>query len=199
MGRTWQGGVILGAAVLAVLAALAGCAPGPRLFVNREADPAYYRKVAVLPFASLSNDPLAGGRVTRAFVTELVIADRFRIVDPAEFLAELDRLGALPDPQGNVDPEKLKRAAQKVEATGLIRGAVTEYTMQRSGSEEVPVLSFDAEMLDVATSNVVWRVSVSKKGRGRLSLLGIPGARTYGRVTQEACREAVAQLERRAF
>jgi TolB-like protein len=172
----------------------AGCAAGPRMYVNRDADMAYYRKVAVLPFANLSGDAFAGERVTRAFVTELIIAERFQLVDPGEFRMVLDRMGALPDAQGNLDPQKLKEAAAKVEATGVIRGAVTEYQVQRSGTEECPVLSFYAEMVDVATGNVVWRIQTSKKGKGRLPMLGGSGSRTFGRLIEEACTDAVKRL-----
>ncbi len=184
------------AAALAMAAA--GCASGPRLFVNREADMTYYKKIAVLPFANLCNDQYAGSRVTRALVTELSIAERYAIVDPAAFSGELDRIGATPDAQGNVDPAKLKEAAAKVEATGVLKGAVTEYSMQNAGGEQFPVVSFDAELIDAQTGNTVWRVSVTRKGKGRMPILG-EGSRTFGRVTQDACQEVVASLRQKAF
>lgn len=185
--------------VLALLVlAAAGCSAS-RVFVHRDADLTLYRKVTVLSFTNLSGDPLAAGRVVRAFTTELAIAEPYQLVDPSQFMAELDRLGARPDGQGNYDPEKLRAAAAKLEVTGLIRGAVTEYQMRRSGSDEYPVLSFDAEMIDIATGNMVWRVSVSEKGRGRLPIVGGAGARTYGRVTQDACARAVGLLKGKAF
>ncbi len=184
------------AAALAVMSA--GCASGPRLFVNREADMTFYKKIAVLPFANLCNDQYAGNRVTRALVTELSIAERYAIVDPAAFAGELDRIGATPDAQGNVDPAKVKEAAAKVEATGVLKGAVTEYSMQSMGGEQFPVVSFDAELMDAQTGNTVWRVSVTRKGRGRFPVLG-SGERSFGRVTQDACQEVVAVLRRKAF
>jgi len=177
---------------------LAGCS-APRLFVHRDADLSLYRKVTVLSFANLTGDPYAAGRVGRAFTTELAIAEPYLLVDPSQFMAELDRLGARPNGQGNYEPEKLREAAAKLEVTGLIRGAVTEYQMRRSGSDEYPVLSFDAEMIDIATGNMVWRVSVTEKGKGRIPIVGGAGARTYGRVTQDACARAVRMLRGRAF
>ncbi len=188
---------------LAIAAASAvsitGCAAAPRLYVNRLADMTFYKRVAVLPFASLGGDPYAGARVTRAMVTELVIADRFQLVDPAAFAGELSRIGAIPDMQGNVDAGKLKDAAEKVQATGIIRGAVTEYGTQRVGGEDFPVVSFDAELVDVQTGNTVWRISVTGKGRGRLPVIGGASSRSFGRVTEEACQRAVALLQQKAF
>jgi hypothetical protein len=189
---------MLAAALLGL--ALAGPASaGPRLFVNHKADPAYYQRIAVVPFANLTNDAHAGERVTRAFLTELVIAERFELVEPGEFHGMLDRIGGLPDAQGHADPRKLTEAATAAKATAYIRGAVTEYAMQRSGTDEFPAVSFDAEMIDVATGQTIWRISTSERGRGRIPLLGGPSRRTFGTVLQEACRKAVAVLRREAF
>jgi TolB-like protein len=181
------------------IAGLCGCAAPARLYVNPQADMAFYKKVAVLQFANLSGQSFAGERVTRAFITELVIADRFQVVEPADFWLELSRIGGEPDVQGQVDPEKLRQAATKLEANGILRGAVTEYATQHVGQDEIPVVGFDAELLDAATGNVVWRISVTKRGRGHLPMLGGAGGRTFGRVAQDACIEAVRALTGKAL
>ncbi len=172
---------------------------GPRLFVNKKADLGYYQRIAIVPFANLTNEPNAGERVTRAFLTELVIAERFQIVEPGEFHGMLDRIGGLPDNQGHADPKKLAEAATAAQATGYIRGAVTEYSIQRNGTDEVPVLTFEAEMVDVATQSTVWRITMSERGRGRFPILGGGSRRSFGVVTQDACRKAVSALRKEAF
>jgi hypothetical protein len=181
------------------LAAMSGCAASPRLFVNGEADMALYDKIAVLPFANYSSDGFASARVTRAFTTELIIAERFQIVDPSQLSGELLKLNVTFDSQGNIDLAKLKDAATRVGATGVIRGAVNEYGMRRSGGGEFPVVSFDAEMVDVATGLVAWRISITETGKGRLPIVGGAGERTFARVTQEACRRAVDVLKAKAL
>jgi len=181
------------------LLATAGCAAPMRVFVNRQADMTLYQKVVVVPFANLSGDPYAGARITRAFTTELVIADRFQLIDPSQLLGELDRAGALPDANGQLDPAKLRDAATKLEATAVIRGAVTEYASRGSGTDTYPVVGFDAEMVDTATGNIVWRVSVTESGKGRVPIVGGAGERTFGRVTEAACQRAVNELRKQAF
>jgi hypothetical protein len=183
---------------LAILATV-GCAAPARMFVNPQADMTLYKKVVVVPFANLSGDTYAGARVTRAFTTELVIADRFQLVDPAQLLGELERAGALPDANGQVDPVKLRDAAARLEATAVIRGAVNEYASRGSGTDTYPVVSFDAEMVDTATGNIVWRISVTESGKGRLPIVGGAGERTFGRVTETACQRAVGELKKKAF
>jgi hypothetical protein len=169
------------------------------VYVNPEADMAYYRKVAVLPFTSLSPDLYAGARVTRGFITELILTNRYEIVQPDEFRIVLDRIGGLSAREGAYDPAKLEQAAKDLEVTGVIRGAVTEYQMQRSGGGEIPVISFDAELIDVATTKVVWRASITKRGKGRVPVLGGGGARSLGRLTQMACEELVGRLRKEAL
>ena len=178
-----------------------GCASAaaPRFYVNPQADMALYQKVAVLPFHSLSTQPMAGERVTRVFVTELIIADRYRIVEPAEFRAVLRDMDVQPTPDGAWDPDKLKAAAVRVGATGIVRGVVTEYQVQRSGQEEFATLSFDAELIDVETGNVVWRGSITRRGSSRFPIFGGSSNRTLGSLTQDACVELVDGLRRRAF
>jgi hypothetical protein len=165
------------------------------MFVNPQADMTLYRQVAFLPFHNLSSDRFAADRVARALTTELIIADRFRILEPAQAAQVFQDLGiVLTDPARPVTVEKLKEAGGKLEVQAFIRGAVTEYQMLRVGGQETAVLSFDVEMIDAATSNVVWRVSVNQRGRGRLPLIGGGSSRSLGRLTQEAAREVVDHL-----
>ena len=183
-------------APLAVALLLAGCAPSPRLFVNRQADMTLYKQVVIVPFTNLSGEAFAPGRVARAFTTELVIADRFKIVDQSLILGELDRAGVAPDATGQFDIDKVRTAATKLQATAIIRGTVSEYGMHRQGTDEYPVVSFDCEMVDVQTGIVIWRISITESGKGRLPIVGGAGERTYARVTEAACKRAVALLRK---
>ncbi len=179
---------------LALAVLLAGCAAGPRLYVNRQADMTMYKRVIVVPFVNLSGEPYAPARILRALNTELVIADRFQIVDPSLLLGELEKTGTTPDATGQIEITHLRDAASNLKATAIIRGSVTEYGMHRQGTDEYPVVSFDCEMVDVQTGIVIWRLAISQSGRGRLPIVGGMSERTYSRVTQEACQRAVALL-----
>lgn len=188
------------ACVVAVVGAVAlgSCASGIRVYVNPEADMAYYTKIAVLPFTNVSTDGLAGQRVTRSFVTELIMTNRYEIVQPEDFRGILQRIAGAPGADGSYDPAKVREAALAAGATGILRGGVTEYTSQRSESGDVPMISFDAELVDVNTGGVVWRSAISKRGKGSVPLFG-GGTRSLGRLTQQACVELVSRLRREAL
>lgn len=188
---------------IACMAALIGgtllsCASGMRMYVNPEADLAFYKKVAVLPFTDISASSLAGPRITRAFVTELIMTDRYQIVQPEEFVLALSRQRVLAGANGAYDPEALRGAAQGMGIHGILRGTISEYQIARSDGGDVPVIGFDAELVDVATGNVVWRSSLSKRGKGRVPIFGA-SARSLGRLTQDACQEMVARLRGEAL
>jgi hypothetical protein len=181
-------------AAVALTALVAGCAPGPRLFVNGEADMTLYKRVLIVPFANLSGEPYASSRVVRELTTELVIADRFEIVDPSLVLGEFEKSNITPDATGQADLTKVREAAERLQATAVIRGSVIEYAMRRAGTDEFPVVAFDCEMLDVQTGIVIWRMSIQETGKGRLAIIGGSGERSFSRVTQEACQKAVELL-----
>lgn len=190
--------------MIAFLAAFAlsagGCAGSShRLYVNPDADMSYYKRVAVLPFENLTQERFAGDRLTRSFVTELIIAERFDIIEPADFWTILEKAGATPGGAGNYDIKKLQEAATGAGVSAIIRGAVTEYEMQRNAGGEIPALAFDVEMTDVATGKVVWRTSIAKRGRGRTPVVGGGGERSLGKIGQKACKEVVEILQREAF
>jgi hypothetical protein len=173
-------------ALLALALTTLSCASGTRIYVNPEADLAFYKKIAVLPFTDVGSQGMAGARVTRAFVTEMIMTDRFQVVEPEEFVGALHRMGVFQGQDGFYDPEKLKNAATEMGVTGILRGAVTEYQMGRSeGGGEFPVLAFDAELLDVNSGNVVWRSSISKHGKSRIPVFG-SSSRSLGQLTQQA-------------
>jgi hypothetical protein len=175
-----------------------GCAAANRLYVNSEADQAFYKKVAVLPFANVSGNNLAGPRVTRAFVTEITIADLYQIIEPEIVQEELHTIGAELDGTGHYPSDKVKQVVTKLGAQGYIQGTVSEYQVQRHADEEVPVLGFDVQLVDLATEKIAWRVTVVGKGSGRIPVIG-GGVRTLGQVTQRACRSAVGDLRSRVI
>jgi TolB-like protein len=186
-------------ASLALGVLVTSCASAIRVYVNPEADLAFYQKLAVLPFADMSSSALAGPRVTRAFVTELIMTNRFQLVQPEEFTTALHRAGVYRGQDGNYDAAKLREVATQMGMNGILRGAVTEYQMGRSGGGgEVPVIAFDAELIDAHTGQVVWRSSIAKRGKGRVAIFG-SNHRSLGRLTQDACVELVARLRKKAI
>src|SRR5512139_2430738 len=186
------------AALTLALVAWSCASSTTRVYVNPEADMTFYKKVAVLPFNSVGTEAAAGARVTRAFITELIMTDRYQIVQPDEFHVALSKVNGLPGPDGVYDLAKLREAAGQIGVTGILRGGVSEYQMQRSGTGETPAIAFDAELIDINTGDVAWRSSITKRGKARIPILG-HSIKSLGQLTQTACRELVGRLEKEAL
>jgi hypothetical protein len=191
---------ILMACLLAVCGLLPiGCATGNRLYVNPQADPGAYTKIALMPFGNLTADRFAPERVSRALESALLTTERYSIMGAGEFYPLLQKGGVDPNRLA-ADPDKLKAVTSAVGVTGILRGVVTEYRSQRtSGQEEYPLLAFDAELVDGPTGTVVWRTSVTARGHSSLALLGMSGDRSFTQVTEKACAQAVAALKSKGF
>jgi hypothetical protein len=189
-----------GAALAALaVAGLCGCAAGAKLYVNPQADLSAYRRVAILPFDNLTPDRFAADRVTRAMMTEMIAAGAWQLIEPAEVWAKLGEIGGHPGRDGVIPPEKLRQAAAQLEAQAILRGAVTEYQVQRTSGGDLPVVGFDVEMVDAPSGNVIWRTAVNSGGRGRLPVVGGQGSRSLGVATQKACATLVGRLKNRVF
>ncbi len=190
---------VMGLWALVLLAVVAGgCAIRARLYVNPQADPGAYSKIAFMPFGNLSPERFGPERVARAFESALLATNRYSIMSATEFYPLLGRGGVDPNKLA-ADPEKLKAVTSAAGVTGILRGTVTEYRTMRSGSEDYPLVAFDVELLDGPTGTVVWRTSMTGRGRGSMALLGMSGERSFTQVTQDACARAVAALRARGF
>nr|MBC8366029.1 penicillin-binding protein activator LpoB [bacterium] len=69
---------------LGLLLALGCSGMGSTTFVHPDYNFGYLEKVAVIPFENTSKDQGAGVRVTRFYVTELLSAQTFDVVEPGE-------------------------------------------------------------------------------------------------------------------
>lgn len=177
---------------------LGGCAAGHRLYVNPQADPGSYTRIAMVPFGNLTGERFAPERVARALESALLATDRYSIMGIGEFYPVLQGNGIDVNAL-SANPEKLKAATAAVGVTGVLRGTITEYKSQRVGQEEYPIVAFDAELIDGPTGTVVWRATMHARGRSSLSLLGLSGERSFAQVTDRVCQQAVASLRSKGF
>ena len=191
--RPWMTAIIAGLFLLGA----SGCALGPRLYVNPQAELGTYKKLGLLPFRNLTIERFAGDRVLIALETELISTGRFKVVGPADLSRALRAAGVDPgDPTGNLP--KLKIVCDTLGVSGLVRGTVTEYANVRLDEQQIPVVSFDCEMIDAPTGTIVWRTSVSLKGKGRVAGIVGVGSRTMSALTEAACARVVGKLSGKA-
>lgn len=181
--------------VLLLLIAVMGCS-GPRAYLNPEADLGFYRRVGVASFVSLADDPRAGQKLQRVFVTELLKREGFQIVSPGQFeKTESDirsKQGlALPAP---LDSASIKALGDQTGVQGVIVGTVRDYRMERVGQEEFPLVTFSLQLIDVPTSRVVWDVSIGERGGPKFPVFSFGETHTLSELSAKLCRKALRTL-----
>ena len=185
----------LGIAAFLVINLLFQHCGGPRMFVHPEADMSYYERLALIQFENLTANRAAGEKVTNAFLTELLITERYDIVEPGRVVKAAKEIGiSSPIKAGELSADEIKELGESLGVEALIRGVVREYDMVRIGQTQYPLITQDVELLDVATGKTVWMISHTKKGAPNLPFISVGESFTLGNLLQELCRDIVSHI-----
>jgi TolB-like protein len=181
--------------ILAAGGLLAGCGGiGPTTFVHEGFDFGYIERVAVIPFENLSQDQGAGYRATRYFVSELLAAEAFDVVEPGEVTRVLEKRGLVR--VAELAPEQIVDIGRELGVQGLILGSVAESSTTRSGSSSVVVVTVIARMVETDKGVTVWSTTHTKGGRGVWSYLFGGADESESEVTRRCVEETVGTLIR---
>lgn len=179
--------------LLLALLTFAGCA-GSASYVHPEADLAFYEKVGVLPFASLTNDRLAGDKMGTAFSTALLISGRMNLVEPGQFLsAYQNQIGTTTAAPIGLPLDKLKVLAEATGVQGVFEGTVREFEAG-SGASGRPLISIEVRLVDVATGNIVWSTGLTRRARAAIPILNLGGTRTLAELADVVADALIARL-----
>ena len=186
---------------------LTGCWTGPRTFLHPEADMEYYSRLAILPFKNLAKDRYAGDKLMECLIPELLISEKFEVVEPGEVVKTLAVLNSTGDKKKNkknrangaLDLTQAKLLGEKLAVQGIFIGTVREYEMVRIGTEMLPLISISLRLLDVQAGKVVWMATYTKEGGAGVPLLGYGRALTLSQLSQQVCRTLIGSLIREGF
>jgi curli biogenesis system outer membrane secretion channel CsgG len=187
--RAARAALLAGAAV--VLAA--GCASTPH-YTNRRADVSSMRKVAVLPFDNISEERLAGEKVQRIFIAELLEAGAFDVVEPGRVIRVL-RDEKIESPT-TMSPEDVQRVGKALGADGLVLGSVLELSEPRGSQGAPPSVTVQLKLVETATGTTVWSATRQRTGATFGSrFLGLTPASST-EVVSAALRDAIHTIGR---
>lgn len=177
------------------LVLLAGCAATPpRLDVYH--DPAMdfsaIRRVAILPFVNLAQDPRGAERVRDVFANALLATEAFYVLPSGEVFRGINRAGIVN--RAAPSPEEVVRFAGIVKADAVITGVVREYGTVRSGSISANTISMSLSMVETQTGTVVWSATSTKGGISTWNRLFGGGGKPMNEVTRDAVEELLDSL-----
>lgn len=162
-----------------------------RWYLNPKADVSYVKRVAVFPLLNHSRDNLAHEKVRDILETELLITQRFEVVDRGEVdrvMREMRIRGAR-----EISPRILMKAASRLGVHAVIMGAVEEYAPQTGGGS-VPVVTLSLKLLDAQSAKVIWQATGTEKGGGALNRLFGIGEKSVDEVAQILIRRLLRTL-----
>jgi len=187
--------------IVGIVAALAlsGCS-GPRTYIHPEADVSYIKTVAVVPFASSSGDRLAGDKVRDLIINELLMANKFDVVEPGEVNRALLELGmGKKGMNGGVDLPSLKKLGVSLKAQAVIIGDVREYGMVRTAADSYPVVGITVRLVDIETGKIAWMSSHTQKGGPGPLFFSFGETHTLSQMAEKVCHGVVKSIISKAY
>ena len=178
--------------VTVVLMSMLACAGGGDKFRDPNMDFGSIQTVAVLPFANLSRDQMAGDRVRDVFVIALLATGGVYVI-PAGEVAKGVGLAGMVNPTAPSSAEVIK-FAPLIKANAVITGVLREYGEVRSGNSTANVISLSLQMMDAQTGQVIWSVSTTKGGIGIKDRLLGGGGEPLNNITEKAIGDLINQL-----
>jgi TolB-like protein len=171
-----------------------GCASTAKdYYIRSSTDFSKLTKIAIIPFENVSGQPDADKRVTNIFLTSLYSSGLFDVVDMGEVEKSLieERVRSLSD----MNYQIIRNVANRLHVQALVLGTVEEYQMVRTGTDEVPVVSISARIVDAASGEILWVMSHSRAGSDREKLFGMGRIESFSKLTGVVVDEMVRTIE----
>lgn len=172
---------------------IGGCAtPGGEVFRDETMDFGSVKTVAVMPFANLSKDQLAGERVRDVFNTLLMASGALYVIPTGEVARGIAGAG-IANPTAP-SAEDIMKLAKNVKVDAVIYGVVREYGDVRSGTSSADVISISLNLVEGQTGRIVWSASTTQGGISLTDRLFGGGGRPLNDVTEKAVNDLINKL-----
>jgi len=172
---------------------LTGCGGiAPTVFIHDEYNFQFLERVAVVPFENLSSDQGAGARVTQVFISELLAAKAFDVVEPGEVSQVLEKYGTVRT--GALTKEQIISIGKDLKVQGIILGSVTEASSLRSGGGTANTVTIVVRMVETETGMTVWSTTNTSGKRGFWATLFGTGDKSESEAIRDCVKGALKTL-----
>jgi len=139
-----------------------GCAANTSLqYVRQDVDYSNFKRIAVLPFESLTTDEYAGEKIRKTVITEL-LSRGVDVVEPGEVTRVLieQKIKSL----GSVRTTDLQNMAKTLGVGALMMGSVEAYGISKGISVSYPEVSINLRLFEASSGNIIWSVCQTSGG-----------------------------------
>lgn len=180
--------------LLFFLSVLSACGVSSgRVSAPQSQELARVKKVAVLPFSSLSGKTSASETVTGIFITEMFNQGKFQVEEPGNILEFMIREGL--NTLGEIDVESLKLMSEHLGLDAVIVGTVEEYDDGRTRVPPVPVVSITARMIEPKTGKIIWSAKNRRSGGDYLIVFDFGRVRSVTVLTEKVINEMIRSMK----
>lgn len=151
------------------------------------------KKVAILPFSSLSGKTAASETVTNIFITEIFNLGKFQVEEPGNILEFMIREGM--NTLGEIDVESLKMMSAHLGLDAVIVGTVEEYDEGRTRVPSVPVVSITARMIEPKSGKIIWSAKNRRSGGDYLIAFDFGRVRSVTILTKKVVDEMLGSIK----
>jgi len=185
--------ILLTRAALTLLVLVAGCA-APLYFMHATYDFSTVKKVAVLPLENLTADQLAGERVRKTVIAELLAAGIVDVVEPGQVNRALNQANI--QSVTAISAEDFKKLGTTLGVQVFFLGSLDVYDRINVGGGLFPDVTITLRAVDAETGTIVWSATRSGGGVGIVGRLFGFGGDTMSEATQKTVHSALATLFR---
>jgi hypothetical protein len=180
--------------VLAVLtfASFQGCVRSTSYYLHPQADLGAIRRVAVLPFETMTAERAPADKVQKVFLLELLATNAFDVIEPGAVVKALkdERVENV----GNLAPQDIGKLAKAMGAEGLFFGTVVDYGESRGVSSTAPEITIQLRLVDGTSGATVWSASRTRNGATVSARLFGLGGDSSTEVVRDLIREELSTL-----
>lgn len=171
---------------------LMACATAGDTYIDPNMDFGAVKIVAVMPFASLTRDPVIAERVRDVFVNKLLSTGAVYVLP----VGEVARGVARTEIQTPTAPstEDIVKLGTILKVQAVITGAVREYGEVRSGTTSANIVSLSLQMIETQTGKIVWTASSTKGGISIWDRLLGGGGQPMNQITEKAVNDLINKL-----
>jgi hypothetical protein len=168
------------------------CATTNNTYIDPNMDFGAVKTVGVMPFVSLTRDPVVAERVRDVFINKLLSTGAIYVLP----VGEVARGVARAEIQTPATPsaEEIVKLGTILKVQAIITGAVREYGEVRSGTTAANIISLSLEVVETQTGKTVWSSSSTKGGIDIWDRLFGGGGQPMNKVTEKAVNDLINKL-----
>ncbi|OGP95343.1 MAG: penicillin-binding protein activator LpoB [Deltaproteobacteria bacterium RBG_16_47_11] len=178
--------------IYASIILLTACATTSDTYIDPNMDFGGIKTVAVMPFTSLTRDPVIAERVRDVFINKLLSTGAVYVLPTGEVARGVART-EIQNPSAP-SSEEIVKLTGIIKVQAIITGVVREYGEVRSGTTSANIISLGLQMIETETGKIVWTASSTKGGISLWDRLFGGGGQPMNVITEKAVNDLINKL-----